>query len=130
MRVGADDLRERRGLRVEVEDVELVCAQQRDPPLLEQSVPELLERDRGGLVPTLKEKVDHLPEGPNRPLGETARDLVDGGAEPLLEAVGRGQLALHERGERLTCVVVGEETLLLELGELPPSALELAAERL
>src|SRR4051794_35446573 len=130
MRVCPDDLRERRGLRLVVEDVELVCAEQRDLPLLEQSVPELLERDRGGLVSSLKEKVDHLAESSDRPPGEAARDLLGRRADHLLEAGGRGQLALPERSERLVRVVVGQETLLLELVEFPPAALELVAERL
>jgi hypothetical protein len=113
--VSPDDLRQHRGLGLQIEDVELVRAEQRALAVLEEPVPELLDRDRGPLVPALEEDVDHLAEGADGLLRETGSHLIEDPAHGFLEAVGRRDDAVHERRKGLFCVAAREQASGLQL---------------
>ena len=85
VRVHAHDLGERAALDVELEDVEVVAAEEREGARLGELVPELLECDRRRLLPAPPEHVDHLAEGPDRPAGEARARLVHEAADDLPE---------------------------------------------
>ena len=88
VRVLAADVRQRLELRLQVEDVEAVAAEEREPPRGGERVPEPLE-PVGGFCPSVPaEHVDHLAEHPHAALGLTPLRPVEQRSDDVLEALG------------------------------------------
>ena len=73
----AADLGQGRDLRLAVEDVELVAAEEREAATQREAVPELLEQDGSVGAAARTEQIDHLAEDPGRAVREAGRELVE-----------------------------------------------------
>jgi hypothetical protein len=115
VRVRSADLRQNRGLRRSIEDVEVVGAEEREAPALGQSIPQVLEAGGALRVTTPAEEVDHLAESADRPPREPLLDLVHQSTDDPLEALARRSAIDHDRRQCLVRIREREKALLLEL---------------
>src|SRR5581483_9905349 len=130
MAVDADDLRQCRGLNIDVEDVQVVAAQKREPAAFGELVPEFFERDRAGLVSLSPEQVDHLAEGAGRLVWEAGCYAVDHSPDDALEALRGGRLAVHERLKGVLGITANKKAVRLELVDDPAVRRDLCYESL
>jgi hypothetical protein len=90
--------RERLGLRLAVEGVQGVGAEEPERVCVAQPVPERFERERALAVPLGPEYRDHLAEGAHVP--PALRRAREDAADHLPEPDGVGRAVLHEARER------------------------------
>ena len=125
----AAHLRQHRDLRLAVEDVQPVAAEEGEAPAPREAVPQLLERDCRLGVAALAEEVDQLAEDANLAVGKALRELVEQAADDALEGARRRKLALEDQRQQALGVLRDEQTFLLEGGGVPAGGREALGRR-
>ena len=87
MRVGAEDTGQRFSLNPNVENVEVVAAEECKVATLLEFIPKPFERDRGVLAATMPEQIDYFPERADGPVGEAGGDFVDTATDNIRESL-------------------------------------------
>lgn len=119
VRMRAADLRQARRLRLAIEDVELVRAQEREAAAPREAVPEFLDRDCSVVLASVREHIDHLAEHARPCTRERVRELVDETADDLVERGGGRVPVVQDRIEQPRRIAGDEHPVELELVDVP-----------